>query len=280
MKEKSFQIKQIGLKNSPFQDLYYRVLKMSWPTFLLIAGFFYILLNFGFGFLYYFGPAEILNARQDSLWDTFVFSFQTSSTLGYGHLRPNSDTTHAIVVLDTLMGIFYVAIITGLAFAKFAKPNSKILFSKNIIWTKFDGVPALMFRIANGRDTNVLNANVEVAALLPYTSTEGHTLKRFYHLDLLTSNSPTFSLTWTLIHKMDKDSPLYEKSFKELQELGSLYFVSFTGIDVILSQTIHAHNRFTTDKLVKAKKFTDILDGDTNSNFTIDFTKFHSIEEE
>ena len=172
--KRNINIKQIGLKKSFFTDVYYKVLKSSWVNFLLISAFIYLVLNFLFALLYYYSPAEILNAKPNSIWDAFVFSFQTSSTLGYGFLVPKSMIAHVIVMADTMMGIFYVAIITGLAFSKFARPSAKILFSNKIILTTFDHLPTLMFRIANNRDTHIVDAKLNVAALIPYISKEGH----------------------------------------------------------------------------------------------------------
>ncbi|MCO4794817.1 MAG: hypothetical protein KC493_13950 [Bacteriovoracaceae bacterium] len=278
MSKRSLSIKQIGLKKSPFHDVYYKVIKSSWSLFMLNAAIFYLALNFLFALVYYYSPAEILNATPHSLWDAFIFSFQTSSTLGYGYLLPQSDVAHAIVILDTMVGIFYVAIITGLAFSKFSRPQAKILFSDKAILSSFDGHPAIMFRLANNRDTHIVDAQLNVAGLLPYTSTEGHELRRFYSLDLMSNNNPTFSLSWTAIHIIKEGSPLFGKSLDSLIEDGLLIFVSFTGIDDVLSQNIHANHRYNVEQIVKAKKFSDVLTTDKLNSYTVDFRKFHDVE--
>lgn len=278
MKKRDIRIVQVGLKKYFFQDLYYRVLKTSWLNFILIAGIIYVLLNFIFALFYYLSPAEILNARPDSLWDSFIFSFQTSSTLGYGYMIPKTDIAHAIVVFDTMMGIFYAAIVTGLAFSKFARAEAKLMFTKNIIFTTFDEIPTLMFRIANSRDTQIVDASLNVAALLPYTSKEGHEMRRFHELPLVTNNNPTFSLTWTAMHQITKDSPLYKMDLEKLIDENVLIIATLTGIDDVLSQNIHANHRYPADTLIKASKFVDILTHDKqDKSYTIDFKKFHNV---
>lgn len=277
MKSKNVEIIQKGLKRSLFQDMYYLTIRSSWLKFFLVSALFYILLNLFFGLLYLYTPATITNAQPDSLWDAFVFSFQTSSTLGYGFFVPGSNLTHAIVLLDTLMGIFYVAIVTGLAFSKFARPSAKVLFSDKIVLTNFDEIPTLMFRLGNGRSTQIVDASLNVAALIPYTSKEGLQMSRFYPLTLLSNNNPTFSLTWTAMHQIDENSPLNGKSIEDIQAENILIFVTFTGIDDVLSQTVHTNNRYSSSAIVQAKKFTDILEKKGNS-FEIDFEKFHDIK--
>jgi inward rectifier potassium channel len=276
-KKSHIEIIQTGLKRSFFQDLYYLTIKSSWIKFFLISAACYILLNLIFGLIYLYSPATILNASPDSLWDAFVFSFQTSSTLGYGRLVPNSNLTHGIVLLDTLMGIFYVAIVTGLAFSKFSRPSAKVLFSDKTILTTFDDIPTLMFRLGNGRSTQIVDASLNVAALIPYTSTEGIKMSRFHKLKLLSNNNPTFSLSWTAMHLIDETSPLFELNLEEIQKQGIIIFVTFTGIDDILSQTVHTKYRYSTESIIEARKFVDILKKEGTS-FTIDFEKFHEVE--
>ena len=254
------------------------MIKKSWFNFFLLSTLFYIALNFLFALIYYFSPAEILNSQPNSIWDAFIFSFQTSSTLGYGYLLPKSNSAHMIVMFDTLAGIFYVAIITGLAFSKFARPSGKVMFSNPLILSSFDGVPTLMFRLANSRETHIVDATLKVSVLLPYESKEGFKLRRFYTLDLLSDSSPAFSLTWTAMHQLSPSSPLYNLSLDEVREKDALFFVSFTGIDDVLSQTIHASHRYTSENLIKAKQFTDILSSDSGNTYTLDFANFHEVD--
>jgi inward rectifier potassium channel len=279
MRKKSLEIKQIGIQKVFFNDLYYRVIKASWANFLFSAGLFYLILNFLFALLYYFSPAQILHARPDSLWDAFIFSFQTSSTLGYGYFVPNSNVAHIIVMLDTMLGIFYVALMTGLAFSKFSRPSAKIIFSDKIIFTTFDHVPTLMFRLGNNRETNIIDAKINVAILLPYITKEGLEMKRFFKLNLLSNENPTFSLSWTAIHQLDENSPIKGFTIQDLQNKKAIIFISFTGIDDVLSQTIHSNYRYTSQQFIAARKFTDILKMENENLYTVDFRNFHDIEQ-
>jgi inward rectifier potassium channel len=271
------KIKLLGIKKSLFQDLYYRIVKMSWSRFIFLAAFGYIVLNLIFATFYYFSPAEILNVRHDSLWDSFIFSFQTSSTVGYGHFLPKSDTAHAIVIVDTMVGIFYVALVTGLAFSKFSLPSAKILFSDKILYTQFDGRPCLIFRMGNHRDSQIVEAKLNVAILLPYKSLEGLEMRRSYPLKLLSQGNPIFSLTWTAIHPIDEQSPLFGLTLAELKKRQAIVFVSLTGLDAVLSQTVYGHYRYPIESFREGSRFVDILQQDGDNSYSVDFEKFHDI---
>jgi inward rectifier potassium channel len=267
-----------GLKVFGISDLYYRTLKASWASFFLSASIVYLLLNFVFALIYYFTPATILNVNGESLWELFIFSFQTSSTIGYGFFLPQSNMAHSIVIFDALIGIFYVAIITGLAFAKFSRPHAKIHFTNQAILTQFDGKPSLMFRLANSRDSQIVDARINVSALVPYTSQEGLELRRFQELKLISNFNPAFVLSWTVIHQIDERSPLYGYDLAKIKEQGVMLIISFTGIDEVMSQTTHANHRYYSDLIIHGKKFVDILKADGDRKYTLDFDKFHDVE--
>jgi len=253
------------------------MVKASWLNFLLLIGLVYLVINFIFASIYYFSPAEIANVSSDSLWELFLFSFQTSTTIGYGYFLPQSDTAHIIVILDAMSGIFYSAIITGLAFAKFARPNAKVLFSNKVVFTHFDGKPAIMFRLANGRDTHIIDANINISALIPYETKEGLKMRRYYNLKLLSDRNPTFSLSWTAIYIIQEDCPLNKLSLEEMKEQNVLFTISFTGIDQVLSQHVHTNFTFGKETFIKARKFKDILNTDQVS-LELDMTHFHEVE--
>ncbi len=264
-----------GQKIRVHKDIYYWALNVSWFKFLLTASFFYLALNAFFASLYYFLGDSIINANPDSFWDAYMFSFQTSSTLGYGYLLPKTNAANIIVIFDSLSGLLYVALTTGLIFSKFSKATHNILFSKNALIVPYDGIPTLMFRIANGRETNILNASLSMSVLSPYTTKEGFKIRRFHDLKLVSNTSPLFSITWLVMHQITEDSPFYGLSVKEIRDREMDLIITFTGLDSVMAQSAHINHSYKCSEIVFAKKFEDIIsiEGDTR---IINLDKFHN----
>ncbi len=159
-------MRRIGISSSRFGDFYHWVMAMPWWQFIVTAAFVYVGINATFATCYYLGNDVILNARPKSFIDAFLFSFQTSTTIGYGYLLPKSGYAHFFVVFDVLIGLLYVAVVTGLAFAKFARPRPRVLFSDNALIVNYDNAhKALVFRVANDRATQIVNASVTVSLI-------------------------------------------------------------------------------------------------------------------
>src|SRR5579862_354116 len=142
------QIARIGLKSRGFGDLYHQLLEISWTRLMLLVVSAYLLANVAFALLYLAVGGGIENARVGSFLDLFFFSVQTMATIGYGKLVPVSVAANLLVTIESLMGLLGFALITGLIFAKFARPTAAVLFSDNLVVTGFDGKPSLMLRVA------------------------------------------------------------------------------------------------------------------------------------
>ena len=102
-----------------------------------------------------------------------------------------------------------IAVITGLTFTRFARPSARVLFSNKITITPRDGVPHVMFRMANWRRNRIVEAQLRVVLLVTERTREGEMLRRQIDLPLVRDRTALFFLTWTAMHKIDADSPFH-----------------------------------------------------------------------
>ncbi len=271
------QVNKKGLKKNLFKDAYHHVLAASWWEFLLVVSVVYIFLNLMFAALYFIGEDAILNARPGSLWDCFVFSFQTSTTIGYGHLLPATQYANIIVIFDTLLGFFFAALVTGLALAKFSKPTARVIFTNNCVIHNYDGKRTLMFRVANARDSHIADASIDASAIIAEQSQEGVSMQRIRDLKLVRSKSPIFSLSWTVMHVIDEESPLAQLTMQQLEQLNVRIVISMTGIDDLTGQLVHATHVYRFSEIIARKRLSDILTNNDDGSVTMDYSRFHDL---
>ena len=264
------------LKN-PFSDLYHWLLVIGWWLFLVLLSLFYLAINFIFALAYLTTEEGIANARPDSFSDAFFFSVQSLSTIGYGAMYPQTIYAQILVVIEVLVGLILVAMATGLMFARFAQPRARVLFSKVAVISPFNRVPTLMFRVANQRDNRIIEARVWVSFLANEVSPEGIELRRFYNLPLLRSESPSFALSWTVMHPIDESSPLWGDTSESLLQCDASILVILTGLDETFSSTIHARYIYKVSDLLWSMRFTDILHQTDDGNYYIDYQHFHDV---
>jgi inward rectifier potassium channel len=268
-----------GLTDSVFQtlakDAYHFLRRATW-TRLTIASFaVFLALNLFFAAILWIGDAKILEAGP-SFWDRFFFRVQTLATVGYGHMAPGDSLSNVVVTVESFVGVFYTALLTGVVFGKFATPSAKVLFAERAVIADEGGKPSLMFRCANARSTALVDATIRVAWTREETSAEGEVSRRIYDLPLRRSNSPVFALSWTVYHEIDEASPLWGRTAEDLAKESVALIITLTGIDDSLAATVHTRHTYPVDGIVWGERYVDILHTDPDGTRYIDFAQFHA----
>lgn len=276
---KSLQFKKVGLSAGFFEDIYYNILTMTWLSFIICFFGGYLLINGFFASLYFISGDNLLNVNPTSYWEAFVFSFQTSASIGYGYFLPKTDLAHFIVMFDSMSGMLFVALATGIAFGKFSRPSSMVMFSKNMLINKQDGKEVLSFRIGNSRESHIVDASVKVAVSVLRTTAEGETMRRIYDLDLTRSESPLFGLSWTVMHPIDESSLIYHLPQHELFSEETFFIVSLSGIDEAFAHVVYDRHIYKGSDLLQDKYFLDVMDVDAQGNSVIDYSNFDKVRD-
>src|SRR5262249_38920825 len=152
-----------------------------------------------------------------------------------------------------------LALFTGMIFARFSRPFARVVFSKVAVIAPFDGVPTLMFRTANQRGNQVLDASITVTLARQHTSKEGIVMRRFEELKLVRSRTALFSLSWTIMHVIDETSPLYGLTEQDLMDRQIELIALLSGSDATMAETIYARYSYGPDDLVRDHRFVDVL---------------------
>ncbi|MGA7676400.1 MAG: ion channel [Rhizomicrobium sp.] len=267
-----------GQDSGRWTDFYHPVLTASWPMFFLWLAAFFIATNVMFALLYMADPHGIAHARPGSFLDAFFFSIQTFGSIGYGAMYPTSVTANMLVTLESFFSIVNIAIATGLVFARFSRPTARVLFSDVAVVAHFDGVPTLMFRAANQRGNQILNASVTVTFAYQAVSKEGIAMRRFEELTLLRARTPLFALSWTVMHRIDKTSPLYRATPDTLAGNQVELVALLSGTDDTLSETIYARHAYRPNQILWNHRFADVLSVDEYGRRVVNLHLFHDTE--
>ncbi len=264
-----------GLERAPWTDFYHNAMTASWPVFFgaLAAGF--VAVNLVFALVYAVGDDPVANARPGSLSDLFFFSVETTSTVGYGDMHPQTMYGHVVATGENFIGLVMFAVMTGLVFARFSRPRARLIFAKNPVIADHDGTPTLIFRLANARAAFISEATAKLWMLRAATSAEGRLFVGFQPLRLLKAENPVFALSWTLFHPIDADSPLHAMSESEVLASETNFVVSIRGFDETAAQTVHARHTFTAQDLRPGQEFVDIHSLDEDGMRHIDYAKIH-----
>jgi low temperature requirement protein LtrA len=269
---------RLGTPNALRRDLYSYFMEGSWYRLLTAAAALYALINFVFASLYVMRPGSIDGARPESFLDAFFFSVQTVATIGYGAMTPVTTYGHTLVVLQAFTALLVTAVLTGLVFAKAARPTASVLWSDVLTVGHFDGQPALMLRLGNARGHEIVEATIRLAAVCDRLTAEGTPMRRLYDLDLVRSHSPLFALSWTVVHVLDERSPFHGIDETNAAERFQLLIASMSGHDGTYAQTVHSRRTWTAEDLRFGQRFVDVITTLPDGRLRIDYGRFHEVE--
>jgi inward rectifier potassium channel len=257
----------------PVADLYYWVMEMSWPVFVGLVSLLFLALNILFGCIYAAMPGAIANAAPYSLLDGFFFSVDTLGTVGYGVMAPATHLAHAIASVEILTGLFFSATMTGLIFARFARPRDSLVFSRVAVIGRYEGKRALLIRLASTRARPLADAIAQVSWLENRDLPDGRVFRRLVELPLERNRNPMLGLAWTLTHVIEEDSVMYAA----LRGSGRFQLtVTVSGLDTLLaSQSVSGHS-YAREEILIDHDFDDVI-VDRDGVIHLDLTRLHGV---
>lgn len=265
-----------GRPPTPFADLYHYLVRSPWPILLTLVLGAFTAANALFGLAYWL-DGGVQGSRPDSYPDMFFFSVQTMSTIGYGVLHPTTFFSNALASVEALMGLVGLAVMTGLVFVKFSLPTARVRFSRYAVVSRRDGVTSLMFRMANLRESNILEAQIHLAFSRVEVTAEGERLRRFYDLRMQRERSLLFTLSWTAVHQITPDSPLSGETPESFRDSGVMIICSLTGLEQTFSQTVNARQFYGAEDILWGKRLADITTLRGGGTPVLDYSRFDEV---
>jgi inward rectifier potassium channel len=276
----SFNVQRRGRGLLAFLS-YSNLVSTSWPRFFLFVAIVYLSLNGCFALFYLAcGPHALFSALDTGLRSplllAFFFSIHTSATIGYGSVVPVGVASNTLVALESVVSLLGLAVVTGLVFARFSRPTADILFSQRAVMSWIGNLRAFQFRIINVRNNQIIDLHVRVLVSRFELNTSGIAVRRYYPLKLEREGVVFFPLSWTIVHTIDRDSPLHGVTQDELCASGAEFLILLTGMDETFSQVVNARTSYRADEVTWDAKFSDIFIYDPDGKMAgIDMKRFH-----
>jgi len=269
---------KLNLQRWEYRDIYQWLLSLKWPEFAALIAGIYIVLNLVFAEFYRLGSGSISGLRSGSYRDAFFFSVQTLATVGYGHWYPQTLYGHIVTTVEIIVGMFGLAVMTGLIFVRFSRPAARILFSKAIVIGSLNGRPTLMLRVGNLRAQSMVEAEFRILFTRDEPIVEGDTFRYFYKLKLHFDRLTSFPAALTLRHTIDEHSPLFGETAESLAKSRAMFVASVVGIDPVIPAAVQTQHDYTWRDVRFGERFVEIYSEPSDGKLTVDFGRLHDTE--
>jgi inward rectifier potassium channel len=267
----------VGAKAHPLRDIYHRFLTARWPTAIGAIVVAYLAINVLYAAFYMLagGIEGTASGQAVTYAEAFFFSAQTLGTIGYGAMHPTGTVANLLVVSESIVSVLFCAIATGIMFARFTRSSETIIFSNRPCVALMDGVPTLVMRVGNDRESAVVDAQVRITYTWTHRTAEGVLMYRMKDIDLARDRTPSLGRTWTVLHPINESSPLYKKTPEDCEREEVELIVAISGTDSTSLQPVHAGHRYLAKDLLWGSRLGDVLRELKDGRLELDCRKFH-----
>ncbi|MBZ5857656.1 ion channel [Flavihumibacter profundi] len=262
-----------GMKISQRLNVYHALLTMPQWKFLLAVVTFFLAINLLFAGIYLWIGTEhlggmVANSRAEKFGETFFFSAQTFTTVGYGRINPIGIAASFAASMEALTGLMTFAVITGLIYGRFARPRAFIRYSKNALFAPFRNGTALMFRMVPYTKNYLVNVEVKVTLAMRVVE-DGQTKNGFFNVPLDIAKATTLTASWTLVHVINDESPFYGFKKEDLQNAMAELLVFVQGFDESFANTVISRTSYSYEDFIYGGRFLPMFHPNENNTSTI-----------
>lgn len=278
----SFNVRRVGDNHNRFNNTFHKLISMSWKKFFAIIVLTFIVTNVIFAIIYYLIGVEYLHGMIahsffDEITESFFFSTQTLTTLGYGRISPVGTVTSFVAAIESMLGLLSFAMATGLLYGRFSHPEAAIIYSENAIIAPYRGGRGLMFRIANGRKNELIELEATVV-LSRNEMVKGNPTRKFYALALEIGRVNFLASSWTLVHPIIDGSPIIGLSIEEIESAETEIMVQLKAYDETYSQTVFSRSSYIHEEIIFGAKFVPATTTDEEGTTILDLEKISEYE--
>ena len=263
---------------------YHTMIDLPRWKFLSILLLFFVLINLLFAGIYYAVGIEHLSGLTSAntearFIDAYFFSTQTFTTVGYGRINPMGFATSAIAAIEALVGLLSFALATGLFYGRFSKPEAFLKYSHNAIIAPYKDGAAFMLRISPYKNTSLTDvvAKVSIGLFIEDEDENGKVKSSFYNAPLEYSIVNSLTLSWTIVHPINEESPFYTFTAEDFAKAKGEIIVFVKAFDDMFSNEVVSRSSYLFNEIIVGAKFDPMYFQSPDHNKTIlDLDKLNS----
>lgn len=271
----SYNMERITDKPFDLVNLYHWLITTSWKHYWIVVSIFYFSANIIFGTTYFLlGEGALGGVPSNGLLDRWLYSFffstQSFTTVGYGGIHPLTKAASFVAAIEAFTGLMTFALATGTLYGRFSKPRPAIKYSPKAIIASYHDGTALMFMVANEKESSLM----EMEARINFSWTQKNDpTRKFVQIKLEIDKIAMFPTSWTVVHPIDEDSPMWNKSKEEIKEMDIELFILLKGFDETFSQTIYSRGSYIGEEIVWGAKYRRPFSVNQQGKLVMDLTK-------
>jgi inward rectifier potassium channel len=116
--------------------------------------------------------------------------------------------------------------------------------------------------------------------LTKFEDVDGVRTRRYYPLPLERERVTFLPLTWTVVHPIDENSPMYGETLESLRKNQAEFIVLLGGLDEAISAQVNQRTSYTPDEILWGARFANafLIAQTSGRKVRFDMQKFDAAE--
>jgi potassium inwardly-rectifying channel subfamily J, other len=213
------------------------------------------------------GSEECIRGARD-FTGFFLLSVESQVSTGYGEKYPTEECPEAIflLIVQLVIGVVIDAAMVGIVYVKIIRPPkyANFKFGKNAVICQRDGKLCMIFRVADFKQSQSIDSKLRAYLFEEKITSEGERTGKIQQRMKLENNGRVF-LIWpqTVCHYIDKDSPFYDMSARDLLQRKFEVVVSLTGISQHTGMTTQSRTSYLSNDILWGHRFVNTIKYDS-----------------
>lgn len=213
------------------------------------------------------GREECIRGARD-FTGFFLLSVESQVSTGYGEKYPTEECPEAIflLIVQLVIGVIIDAAMVGIVYVKIIRPPkyTNYKFGRNAVICQRDGKLCIVFRVADFKQTQSIDSKLRAYLFEEKITLEGERAGKT-QLRLKLENNGRVFLIWpqTVCHYIDKTSPFYDMSARDLLQRKFEIVLSLTGISSHTGMTTQSRTSYLSSEIKWGHRFTNIITYDS-----------------
>ena len=167
-------------------------------------------------------------------------------------MAPLGFLANTVAAIESLLGLLFFALATGLLYGRFSKPISKIKFSEKAVIAPYRDINGFMFRLVNPQKNELLEVEINVSVSMKRDNTE---LRDFYILELERDSVRFFPSMWTVVHPIEENSPLFGLNQSDYNKKDIEFITTLKAFDESSGQMVYSRSSYKPIEIEWGQKF-------------------------
>ncbi|CAL1572862.1 unnamed protein product [Knipowitschia caucasica] len=219
----------------------------------------------------------------NGLTTAFLYSLETQTTIGYGGraLTGHCAGTVALIMVQSLLGVFINCFMCGVILAKISLPKKRaktVTFSNTAAICLKNGRLCLLIRVANLRKTLLIGSHIYGKLVRTSAPADGEAtlldqVDVGFTVDAGKDNL-FFICPLTLCHVIDRSSPFFELSCESLPQQDFELVVFLDGTAESTSSSCQVRTSYVPQEIQWGHTFLPIVSKTKTGKYSVDFSNF------